>query len=150
MVKHTQTIRRQQLTSCMSLFDHFVGLGLKALIRAFLVQSPLNRYRVLKGCCYNIAIKLGRCNNILATFFYHHHLSLLESKSWGKVVQSSCQYLKRKTECFQKSMCSYPLASNLLQFAERLIVTNTLTHFKPMFHFRTPGKHLETSELLTF
>ena len=47
-------------------------------------------------------------------------------------------------------MCSYPLASNLLQFAERLIVTNTLTHFKPMFHFRTTGKHLETSELRTF
>ena len=30
MVKHIQTIRRQQLTNCLSVFDHFVGLVLKA------------------------------------------------------------------------------------------------------------------------
>ena len=29
MVKHTQTICRQQPTNCLSVFDHFVGLGLK-------------------------------------------------------------------------------------------------------------------------
>ena len=36
MVKHTQTIRRQQPqidSNCLSLFDHFVALGLKGLIR---------------------------------------------------------------------------------------------------------------------
>ena len=32
MVKHTQTIRRQQPTNCLSVFDHFVGLALKGLI----------------------------------------------------------------------------------------------------------------------
>ena len=31
MVKHTQTIRRQQQTNCLSVFDHFVGLALKGL-----------------------------------------------------------------------------------------------------------------------
>ena len=31
MVKHTQTIRRQQPTNCLSVFDHFVGLVLKGL-----------------------------------------------------------------------------------------------------------------------
>ena len=31
MVKHTETIRRQQLTNCLSVFDHFVGLALKWL-----------------------------------------------------------------------------------------------------------------------
>ena len=31
MVKHTQTIRRQQPTNCLSVFDHFVGLALKGL-----------------------------------------------------------------------------------------------------------------------
>ena len=31
MVKHTQTIRRQQPTSCLSMFDHLVGLALKGL-----------------------------------------------------------------------------------------------------------------------
>ena len=35
MVKHTQTIRRQQLTNGLSVFDHFVGLvpkGLNAIL----------------------------------------------------------------------------------------------------------------------
>ena len=31
MVKYTQTIRRQQLMNCLSVFDHFVGLALKRL-----------------------------------------------------------------------------------------------------------------------
>ena len=31
MVKHTQTIRRQQLTNCFSVFDHFLKLVLKGL-----------------------------------------------------------------------------------------------------------------------
>ena len=29
MVKHTQTIRRQKPTKCLSVFDHFVGLALR-------------------------------------------------------------------------------------------------------------------------
>ena len=29
MVKHTDTIRRQDPTNCLSVFDHFVGLALK-------------------------------------------------------------------------------------------------------------------------
>ena len=33
MVKHTQTIRRQQLTSFLSVFDHFVGLVLKGITK---------------------------------------------------------------------------------------------------------------------
>ena len=31
MVKHSQTIRRQQPTNYLSLFDHFVGLAFKGL-----------------------------------------------------------------------------------------------------------------------
>ena len=31
MVKHTHTIRRFLPTNCLSVFDHFVGLALKAL-----------------------------------------------------------------------------------------------------------------------
>ena len=31
MVKHTQTIRRQKPTNCLSVFDNFVGLALKGL-----------------------------------------------------------------------------------------------------------------------
>ena len=32
MVKHTQTICRVSPTNCLSVFDHFAGLGLKRLI----------------------------------------------------------------------------------------------------------------------
>ena len=31
MVKHTETIRRQQPTNYLSVFDHFVGLTFKGL-----------------------------------------------------------------------------------------------------------------------
>ena len=31
MVKHTQEIRQQKPTKCLSVFDHFVGLALKSL-----------------------------------------------------------------------------------------------------------------------
>ena len=31
MVKHTQTIRWQKPTNCLSVFDHFMGLALKGL-----------------------------------------------------------------------------------------------------------------------
>ena len=31
MVKHTQTIRRQKPTNCLSVFDHFLGLVLIGL-----------------------------------------------------------------------------------------------------------------------
>ena len=33
MVKHIQKICRQQLTNCLSVFDHFVGFELKGLIK---------------------------------------------------------------------------------------------------------------------
>ena len=31
MIKHTETIRQQQPTNCLSVSDHFVGLALKGL-----------------------------------------------------------------------------------------------------------------------
>ena len=39
MVKHTQTIRRQQPTNYLSVFDHFVGLVLKGL-KSILQDHP--------------------------------------------------------------------------------------------------------------
>ena len=42
MVKHTQTIRRQQPTNCLSDFDHFVNLALKELKYRYLHFFPCN------------------------------------------------------------------------------------------------------------
>ena len=42
MVKHTETIRRQKPTNCLSMFDHFVNLARQGLITIydiFLVES---------------------------------------------------------------------------------------------------------------
>ena len=36
MVKHTQTIRRQQLKNCLSMFDYFNELSLKGLMLSLL------------------------------------------------------------------------------------------------------------------
>ena len=41
MVKHAQTIRRQQPTNCLSVFDHFVGLVLIGLIEYEIVKVQL-------------------------------------------------------------------------------------------------------------
>ena len=42
MVKHTQTICRQQPTNCSSVFDNFVGLALKGLTDGSLFSRHLN------------------------------------------------------------------------------------------------------------
>ena len=47
MVKHTQTICRQQPTNYLSLFEHFVGLVLKELIN--MAISSNERSRELKN-----------------------------------------------------------------------------------------------------
>ena len=44
MVKHTQTIRQQQPTNCLSVFNHFVGLALKVLTLSMFLQQN-NTYR---------------------------------------------------------------------------------------------------------
>ena len=39
MIKHVQTIRRQQLTNCLSVFEHFVWLALKGLKQLVVVVA---------------------------------------------------------------------------------------------------------------
>ena len=54
MVTHNQTIRRQQLTNCLSVFGHFMGLALKRVnlvlwifyIRLRTIPSPFERQLV--------------------------------------------------------------------------------------------------------
>ena len=41
MVKHTQTICRQEPTTCLSVFDHFVGLTLKGLTGLILFTEDI-------------------------------------------------------------------------------------------------------------
>ena len=43
MVRQTQVIRLQQPANCLSLFDHFVGLGLKGLIKSQKIHKNLSK-----------------------------------------------------------------------------------------------------------
>ena len=54
MVKHTQTIRREKPTNCLSVFNHFVGLALKGLT-------------VNKASALGVAIRI-RYSGIVAKF----------------------------------------------------------------------------------
>ena len=67
MGKHTQTIRRQQPTNCLSVFDHFVNLALKGLktfneiVLDFLpVESKTNILYVNFNFTGNLPLGFGR------------------------------------------------------------------------------------------
>ena len=47
IVKHTQTVPRQQPNNCLSVFDHFVVLALKGLTFHFLVLVVVDKGRYL-------------------------------------------------------------------------------------------------------
>ena len=46
MVKHTQTIRWQKPTNCLSVFDHFAGLALKGLRSQFLKKFLVSNFSI--------------------------------------------------------------------------------------------------------
>ena len=52
MFKHTPTVRRQQPTNCLIVFDHFVGLALKGLEAKFaddsLEKKPKAKFKITK------------------------------------------------------------------------------------------------------
>ena len=51
MVRHTQTICRQQPTNCLSVFDHFLGLALEGLkdhsLKNYVGGHSGNRFELL-------------------------------------------------------------------------------------------------------
>ena len=49
MVKHTQTVRRQKPTNCLSVFDHFVRLAPKGLSSFVDVMESVLTREVLIG-----------------------------------------------------------------------------------------------------
>ena len=71
MVKPTQTIRRLLPTNCLSVFDHFVKLGLKGLTFfecyhdiLSILQISMNLIGVpYHSCCPNL---------VILVFFYKH------------------------------------------------------------------------------
>ena len=48
MTKHTQTIRQQQPTNYLSVFNHFVGLVLKGLKNPFTLKNDFEDQNIRK------------------------------------------------------------------------------------------------------
>ena len=69
MVKDTQSIRRQKPTSCLSVFDHFVGLTFKGLTHGLITQllKIKEKRRVISSVCLKSAVKLACIQSILST-----------------------------------------------------------------------------------
>ena len=59
MIKHTQTIRRQQPTNCLNVFDHFVGLALKVLNSLKALNKGAGK-TLLMSTCYTATLQCVR------------------------------------------------------------------------------------------
>ena len=57
MVKHTQTIRLQQATNYLSVFDHFGGLALKVLIIPLNISEIQRSSDIFRGYKKNLGLK---------------------------------------------------------------------------------------------
>ena len=68
MVKHTQTICRQQPTNCLSVFDHFVGLALKGLRKLIEEHDIRVTPRIGKIQEFNVQVMLGEHGQIVLTW----------------------------------------------------------------------------------
>ena len=66
MVKHTQKIRWQQPTNCLSVFDHFEGLALKKLNTHLVTHINGSHF----GFLYNEASATAKKNAISPRFPY--------------------------------------------------------------------------------
>ena len=88
MVKHTQTICRQQPTNCLSVFDQFVGLALKGLrYSSFVVSDFYFQYysdeniwdtvwwftKTLLFCSFQIRCKVDNCIWFHNFQSWHHY-----------------------------------------------------------------------------
>ena len=72
MIKHTQTICRQQPTKCLSVFDHLVGLALKGLKQKSIrlsISSTLLHYYPISISPPKAILNLQKCVLDLKGFF---------------------------------------------------------------------------------
>ena len=66
MVKQTQTIRRQQPTNYLSMFDHFAGLALKGLMKSMRFSR---KYLSLRRWCF-ASTSVQICDKAYTPFSY--------------------------------------------------------------------------------
>ena len=59
MVKHTQTVLRQQLTNCLSVFDHFMGVALKGLISLMESNWSSHMQCIYVSGCFLCSMSIG-------------------------------------------------------------------------------------------
>ena len=110
MVKHTLTTSRQQTTNCLSVFDHFVELGLKGLIN-FTKKS---------NCVLNAHLKLSHLPGnvlflpsllLLVPSIFSSKQESIKKEPEATVLRSSGNNCSRT---FNKKPCKYPWRSVIL------------------------------------
>ena len=86
MVKHTQTIGQQQLTNCLGVFDHFVGLALKGLrMPPLLFNKFINYLSFLISKTQLIIHTSIRCATV-NTIYYTVHLKTIYTCNFSPFV----------------------------------------------------------------
>ena len=106
MDKHTETIRRLLLTSCLSVFDHFVGLAVEGLI--WWLKKLMFGLSVAEACSepsrtsemalfdYILNTPLrGKCRFTDVTMMYIYKNTLVILKTLLKLVVASIQFLNK-------------------------------------------------------
>ena len=131
MIKHTQTLRRQKPTNCLSVFDHFVGLAYKGLGRhTSLVTQELFQFLgpLLLLNCYSTYQILKVFPN---TDIYPLQLQKDILNSEEDVPVSHCnnrvsdpkdtlKNLSRKSDCNRVTGCSIVKAEFSLYIAQQI------------------------------
>ena len=98
MVKHTQTIRQQQPTNCLSVFNHFVGLALKVLtLSMFLQQNNTYRSYDLNHYLFPMFSFDSTPSLSLGVWFFQEWNGRRQKETLGK-YNLTLSYLKSKTE----------------------------------------------------
>ena len=98
MVKHTQTICRQQPVNCLSVLDHFVGLALKRLM-LWQVLAQRSKFVSAVGKCRGISpfysICLGNKNAEAVKFLEIKKKVFLELKNKFLVKEKKIYFIKK-------------------------------------------------------
>ena len=105
MVKHTQTIGRQQPMNCLKAFDHFVGMALRACVRYFSL--------FLKEQCVSWLFRTKYFEKKLTYScfifpLFHEHLFSPELSHAARLLKTSC--FEKITVCvIEKMFVTLPL-----------------------------------------
>ena len=124
MVKHTQKLRRQEPTNCLSVFERFVGLSLRVLMYTItmngLVQKKLNQVvscpKILNTNAFAINKELVLCKSI---FYVTKVIVRLQWNGYFDFRINSSQSQCLKLVFFVNFYCTFPVGNYMFKVNNR-------------------------------